>query len=223
MTFPESNPSPDIDIDPDLDTATPPAITLDELHGELLAGSTEARRGNRRTLEILKNFGDVLDAMSGTVNATHQAVRALPTAGASAGGDGLSREWALALVETADRIKRIADGFSRPPAAPSGWWPGARKSADAWADAWAMQADAVGILQSHLDTLITRAGLERIETLGRPFDPAPMTAVESAADAEKPDHTVLAELLAGWRLAGGEMLRPAQVSVSRKPTNFQKS
>ena len=52
MTFPESNPSPDIDIDPDLDTATPPAITLDELHGELLAGSTEARRGNRRTLEV---------------------------------------------------------------------------------------------------------------------------------------------------------------------------
>jgi molecular chaperone GrpE (heat shock protein) len=86
-----------------------------------------------------------------------------------------------------------------------------------------MQADAIGILQSHLDTLITRAGLERIETLGRPFDPATMTAVESAADAEKPDHTVLAELLMGWRHAGGELLRPAQVRVSRKPANFQKS
>ena len=81
-----------------------------------------------------------------------------------------------------------------------------------------MQADALGILGSHLEVLLARAGLRRLAAVGEPFDPATMTAVESAVDAGKPDHTVLAELLPGWcHAATGELLRPAQVRVSRRP------
>ena len=192
-------------------------ITLDALHDELVATSTETRRGNRRMLEVLKNFGGVLDALSATVNDTHKAVRALPTepSRAAEGGE-LPPEWALALVELADRLGRIGDGFSRPPAAGSSWWPGGRKSLAAWNDAWAMQADALEILGSHLATLLKRAGLARMEVVGQAFDPNTMIAVESAVDPAKPDHTVLAELLPGWRHAGtGQLLRSAQVRVSR--------
>lgn len=213
MTFPDSDRDAEIEDNDEI----PSSITLDDLHEELVAATSEARRGERRTLDVLKNFGSVLDALSATVNDTHKAVRAIPAATArqSDGGE-LPREWALALVEMADRIGRVSDGFSRPPAAATGWWPGSRKPLAAWSDAWAMQADALGILSGHADTLLNRAGLQRLEVVGKPFDPATMTAVESAVDPEKPDHTVLSELLPGWRHAeSGQLVRPAQVRVSR--------
>ncbi len=197
--------------------AAEPAITLASLHEELMAGASEARRGNRRTLDVLKNFGSVLDSLSAMMEETRKSVR---SAGAtSASDDALSREWALALIEMSDRLARISEGFSRPPELTGGWWPSARKRQAAWADAWAMQADALDIFRSHLNALLARAGLERLRTTGQPFDPAVMTAVESTTDTTYPDHSVLAEILPGWRRsATGELLRPAQVRVSRRPT-----
>lgn len=193
-----------------------PSVTLASLQEELMAGTSEARRGNRRTLDVLKNFGTVLDSLSVMMEETRKTVRS--AGAASATDDALSREWALALVEMADRVARICDGFSRPPASGGGWWPGARKRHAAWTEAWAMQADALAIFRSHLDSLLTRGGLERLRTIGQPFDPAIMTAVESSPDADRPDHTVLAEILPGWQRTGtGGLVRPAQVRVSRRP------
>jgi molecular chaperone GrpE (heat shock protein) len=192
-------------------------VSLAELHEELIATATEARRGNRRTLEVLKNFGAVLDAMSATLNDTHKAVRTLPTTPRGTDTGELPRDWAMALIEMADRLCRVADGFSRPPTTATPWWPGARQSIAAWRDAWAMQSAAVGILRSHLESMLQRACLVRLEVVGQPFDPATMTAVESVVDVGKPDHTVLAELLPGWRHATTrQLMRPAQVKVSRK-------
>ena len=81
MTLPESDPDfdPEYDADPDEESA----VTLAQLHEELIAGSSETRRGNRRMLDVLKNFGTVLDALSATVNDTHKAVRAIPAAAAA--------------------------------------------------------------------------------------------------------------------------------------------
>jgi len=192
-------------------------VTLASLHEELMAGTSEARRGNRRTLDVLKNFGTVLDSLSAMMEETRKTVRT--TGAASAADDALPRDWALAMVEMADRVARISEGFSRPPAS-GGWWPGSRKRQAAWSEAWDMQADALDIFRSHLNSLLTRAGLERLRTTGQPFDPAVMTAVESAPDANQPDHTVLDELLPGWRrTATGELIRPAQVRVSRRPAD----
>lgn len=193
-------------------------ITLEALHEELIASTEETRRGNRRVLEVLKNFGGLLDALSATSNDTHKAVRALPaiTSPAPSAGDGLPHGWALPLVELADRIDRVAHGFTRPPAARQPWWPGARRQVTAWREAWEMQADAVSILRSHLAATMQRANLERLDVLDRPFDPNTMTAVESTVDPAKPDHMVLAEILPGWRNgASGQLVRPAQVRVSR--------
>ncbi|MEO0017076.1 MAG: GrpE [Verrucomicrobiota bacterium] len=193
-------------------------ITLEALHEELIASTEETRRGNRRVLEVLKNFGGLLDALSATSNDTHKAVRALPaiTSATPAAGDGLPQGWALPLVELADRIDRVAHGFTRPPATRLPWWPGVRRQVAAWREAWEMQADAVSILRSHLAATMQRADLERLDVLDRPFDPNTMTAVESTVDPGKSDHTVLAEILPGWRnAASGQLVRPAQVRVSR--------
>ena len=207
---------PDVDDDAYADEEEPSAITLHDLHEELAANSTETRRGTRRMLDVLKNFGSVLDALSATVNDSHKAIRSLPTAAnRQSEGSELPREWALALVELADRVERVTDGFARPPAARASWWPGARKSLAAWREAWAMQADALGILRSHLGVLLQRACLKRLDVVGKPFDPNTMTALESAVDPSLPDHTVLAEMLPGWQHADGQLLRPAQVRVSR--------
>ena len=208
-------PAPDVDDDA-FEDEEPAPITLHDLHGEVVANATETRRAARRTLEVLKNFGSVLDALSATVNDTHKAVRTLPQAASrQADGGDLPREWALALVELADRVERVGSGFARPPATRASWWPGTRKALAAWSEAWAMQADALGILRGHLDVLLQRASLKRLVVVGKPFDPNTMTALDSAVDPRLPDHTVLAEMLPGWQHDGGQLLRPAQVRVSR--------
>jgi GrpE len=201
-----------------LETEDDSEVTLELLHEELVATTAETRRGNRRVLEVLKNLSGVLDALSATSNDTHKALRALPalTSTAPAAGSGLPHVWALALVELADRLDRVAHGFTCPPSSGPSWWPGARRKMKAWRDAWETQADAISILRSHLAATLQRADLERLEVVGRPFDPNTMTAVESTVDLEKPDHTVLAETLPGWRnTRSGQLVRPAQVQVSR--------
>ena len=216
----EPLPDPD-DDDESFEMAEESATTLEILHEELIATTAETRRGNRRVLEVLKNLSGVLDALSATSNDTHKAVRALPaiTSAAPSAGSELPQFWALPLVELADRLDRVAHGFTRPPTARPPWWPGARRKLAAWREAWETQADAIAILRSHLAATLQRADLVRLEVLDRPFDPNTMTAVESTVDLEKPDHTVLAEMLPGWRnVASGQLIRPAQVRVSRLAT-----
>ncbi len=184
-----------------------------------MASAAEARRDSRRTLGVLKQLGVVLDVMAANVNDTHRDVRTLSAGSGPAANGGLPGEWALALVEMADRMNRIADSLARPPAANACWWPGARRSLAAWQQAWNLQVEAFGILRGHQRALLERAGFSRMKTVGRPFDPATMTAVESVPDASQPDHTVVAELLPGWRHHSGQILRPAQVRVSRHPSS----
>jgi len=206
--------------DPPDDEEALDAISLEMLHDEMAAMAAESRRESRRALDALKNFSSVLDAISSTVSDTHKAVRAIPATSPQAQGAALPHAWALEVIELADRISRVSEGFSRPPATTEHWWPGARKPLAAWADAWAMQADAMKILTSHAQATLTRAGMERLVVLGQAFDPATMTAVESTVDGQKPDHTVLAEILPGWRdAATGQLVRTAQVRVSRHPAH----
>lgn len=231
VTPPPSVPSSEPDQEPEEDEAQEEYVdeeeealsagpTLAELHDELIATAAEARRGSRRTLDVLKQFGTMLDALAATVNDTHKAVRSLPATTASNAGGELPREWALALVEMADRMARVGDGLARPPVTAVPWWPGSRAALAAWREAWAVQADGFGILRSHLEALLKRAGLARIEVVGRPFDPTTMTAAESVPDAASPDHTVLAELLPGWHhVVTGNLVRTAQVRVSRRPVS----
>ena len=49
-------------MEADTEEVAEPGVTLHDLREELIAATTEARRGDRRVLEVLKNFGAVLDA-----------------------------------------------------------------------------------------------------------------------------------------------------------------
>jgi molecular chaperone GrpE len=77
---------------------------------------------------------------------------------------------------------------------------------------------AAGVRLVHkqiIDTL-ERSGLEKIEAVGKRFDPNIHEAVaQSPSDTVKPDH-VIEEFQRGYRL-GGQILRPSKVLVSRMP------
>jgi molecular chaperone GrpE len=64
------------------------------------------------------------------------------------------------------------------------------------------------------ETLLESENVRPIETIGKPFDPAVSEAVGTASDGSVPDNTVLGEARRGY-LIGDEVLRPAQVIVSK--------
>lgn len=199
----------------------PTALTasMDELRDEMTASAAEWRRGSRRQMEAMKEFGTLLQSLGAMVGDLHQKSRqeAAPAAPAAA---GLPDEWLHILIDLHDRVARTAGALTTPPAGTASFWPAARASLNSWSQAWNSQTEAAGMLLSHVQALLRRAGLQPVPAVGQPFDPVTMQAVEVASDARVPDHQVIAEILPGWTSAAtGRLLRPAQVRVSRRPAS----
>ncbi len=62
---------------------------------------------------------------------------------------------------------------------------------------------------------LSRLGVERIESLGQPFDPSVHEAVQQV-ESDAPAGSVVVEMVPGYRL-GGKLLRAAMVAVARPP------
>ena len=73
------------------------------------------------------------------------------------------------------------------------------------------------VMRQFLDTL-ARLGIERVQTVGQPFDPAVHEAVQQVESAELPPGCVAQELLAGYHV-GERLIRPAMVVVARPATS----
>ncbi len=77
-------------------------------------------------------------------------------------------------------------------------------------------AEGVGLVHKQILDVLERNGLEKIEAVGKRFDPNVHEAVaQSASDQVQADH-VIQEFQRGYRL-GGQILRPSKVLVSRGP------
>lgn len=188
----------------------PHGETLAEIRDELAVTATENRRNTRRIFDALKQFGGVLDALSATVNDIHSTARA-QTQPEVRTGDQLRD-----IIELADRVDRIAAAFSREPPPGLSWWPPVRRAVEAWRADRERLSDSFAILTTHVRTLLKNAGIERIACEGELFDPSCMCADEAVLDSSVDDHTVLAEILPGWReSASGRVVRPSHVRVSR--------
>ncbi|MHB8737797.1 MAG: nucleotide exchange factor GrpE [Candidatus Dormibacteria bacterium] len=74
--------------------------------------------------------------------------------------------------------------------------------------------DGMRLVRRQLEEVLARFGLERVETVGRIFDPREHEAIANEEPNGVPDHTVTAELRPGYRLRG-RMLRPALVRVAQ--------
>lgn len=176
---------------------------------QFAAANAETRKAHRRTAEAMSLWGDTLTRFEASLTPLQDKVAQL-TATQSPEGR-LSRPHCLVLVEWLDRLRRVAQAFESPPPKRR-WW----ESDGRWAERWAAQQQALGIVVSHLEEFLRREAVSRIEVLGQSFDPAIMTAVAAEIDPTRPAQTVLEELAPGYRRQG-ELLRPAQVKVSRQP------
>jgi molecular chaperone GrpE len=68
--------------------------------------------------------------------------------------------------------------------------------------------------ERRVQRLMREVGVELIETVGRPFDPEAMEAVEAVMSGEQPPGTVVEELRRGY-LWDGRVFRFAQVRVAK--------
>ena len=76
--------------------------------------------------------------------------------------------------------------------------------------------DGISLVQAELRKVLERHGVERVETVGKPFDPSVHEAFQTSETEEVPPNTVLEEVQAGYKLHG-RVLRPALVVVSAAP------
>jgi len=81
------------------------------------------------------------------------------------------------------------------------------------ADAGAIR-DGVAMVLKGLQGAFERHGLQRIDAVGRPFDPTLHEAVLVEASREHAAGIVVRELSPGFRTAAGRAVRPARVSVA---------
>lgn len=76
--------------------------------------------------------------------------------------------------------------------------------------------DGVRLVRENLVKSLGNAGLEPIESLNQPFDPAVHEAMLQQPTDEHPPGTVIEQVARGYRL-GDRVLRPAKVVVARAP------
>jgi molecular chaperone GrpE len=74
----------------------------------------------------------------------------------------------------------------------------------------------VSMIHQQLKSALTEAGLEEVESHGKPFDPNIHEAVSQAESTEHPEGHVMQQLRKGYRLRE-RLLRPATVIVAKPP------
>lgn len=79
-------------------------------------------------------------------------------------------------------------------------------------------AEGYRLSASHLDDVLSGFGVRPVECVGKPFDPRRMNAVDVEETSTVAEGTVLSVYRDGYEW-NGELFRPAQVRVARKPVN----
>jgi molecular chaperone GrpE len=74
----------------------------------------------------------------------------------------------------------------------------------------------VNMILSQLKSVLTEAGVEEIDALGQPFNPALHEAVSQQETADAPEGQVVQQLRKGYKLRD-RLLRPAAVVVAKPP------
>ena len=77
--------------------------------------------------------------------------------------------------------------------------------------------DGLKMVLKLFEDQVQRVGVTRIPAVGQRFDPAIHDAIQQTETDEHPPGTVIAEVVAGYKL-GDRLVRPAMVVVARKPS-----
>lgn len=179
---------------------------LYSFYEQLIVANAENRKGNRRTAEAFSRWGDILTGFESDLHLVREQLsRRELTIMENA---PLPRKYCLALIELFDRLHRISQAFDSTPA--TSWW---RRDDAEWRKIWETQQKAFLILTGHFRDLLSGEGIKRMKCLGRPFDPAEMTAIDTDSNHREIDNLVVEEYAPGY-YRHEELLRPAQVKIN---------
>lgn len=78
-------------------------------------------------------------------------------------------------------------------------------------------ADGVGMVLRQFTDTLGRIGIQRVESVGKPFDPSFHDAFQQVETSEHPPGTVVAELQPGYAM-GDRLIRAAMVMVAKPPS-----
>ena len=182
---------------------------LYSFYEELAALRAESRKGNRKSAELFSQFGESLGGFDEEMKRLRAQLTRLGDAQPVAGD--LPRSHCLALVETLDRLQRLGAAVQRTPKRER--FAVFRPDA-AWEKAWHALRQGFDILLTHLESLIRQAGIRRLVTVGKAFDPTAMVAVAAVEAQNVAANTVVEEMAPGYALRD-EVLRPAEVKISK--------
>lgn len=188
----------------DLEDEAPDLFTL---LAELAALKNEVRIESRQVKAALNEFSAVFDTLRGNAERLQEQLdRQYERAGAE------RREGDQALfLELLDLRDRLAAGEEQASRYAPGWL-ARRGGAAAFVSG---MAEGLTLNLRHLDELLARRGVRRLETLCRPFDPHTMRAVATDWDAARAEGVVLGVARAGY-LHDGRVLRLAEVIVNKE-------
>ena len=77
-------------------------------------------------------------------------------------------------------------------------------------------ADGIRMVMKQFTDTLGRLNIERVESVGKPFDPSVHEAIQQMATDEHPPGSVATEVQAGYR-QGERLIRPALVVVAKAP------
>jgi molecular chaperone GrpE len=82
--------------------------------------------------------------------------------------------------------------------------------------------DGIALVARQFKDALGRLGIERVESIGQPFDPSVHEAIQHLETTEFPPGCVAAEVQPGYRF-GDRLIRPAMVVVAKAPSLSQEN
>lgn len=199
---------------------------------ELCVLRNEIRKGGRRNQDVLTRFGESLSGFQQTMGEIQDRLCRMDNDKREGGLDA-NKSIFVPLVDILQRMERLKARLESPPGNTlfenrhtDSWrerflqflekrllsFPDNLKN---WEEAWDRFKDGFEITISHLDSLLKKEGIVRIETVGTDFDPALMTAVAVEYTEEHQEYLVLEEISPGF-LYKDTIIKLAEVRISKK-------
>lgn len=185
-------------------------LDLRSLLAEMAALKNEVRLESRQfksALEELKTFGEALRLQNERLGRDLDRARGE----AAHAQRQAERRLLLGIVDLRDRLQAGADAAAaRRPSALARLVPAEVRFARA-------VSEGLTLTLQRLDRLLETYRVRPIEVVGKPLDPQTMRALGVEAAPGAPEGVVLREVRRGFHL-GGDLLRAAEVIVSKKAT-----
>ncbi|WP_290652595.1 nucleotide exchange factor GrpE [Aquisalimonas sp.] len=186
--------------------AEPETPDLFTLLSELAAVKNEVRLESRQVKTALERFAETFDTLRRSNERLQQELDR-SQARATRERHEVERPLLLELLDLRDRLQAGRDhaGQYRP------GWLARRGGAGTFV---ARMAEGMDMNLRNLDGILSRHGVQALATLGRPFDPHTMRAVDTADEPSQARGTVVAEIRKGF-VQEDALLRTAEVIVNK--------